>query len=88
MGIICSKQKQSSSGTEEQKKRVIIKPPEKDALYTRDQSWIGLKNLHNTCFINSVLQALSANNTFMGYLQLMEFLTEGSFAESLRTFLL
>ena len=91
MGKICSKQKQASPGgsqAEGQKKTVMIRVPEKGATYTREQAWVGLTNLHNTCFINAVLQCLSANNGFMGYLQHADFLVDATFTESLKLFLL
>ena len=56
MGKICSKEKKDNltkDTTANQNKTVIIKPPEKGHTYTREKDWVGLKNLHNTCFINS-----------------------------------
>lgn len=90
MGKICSKQKEASPGRSHQrehKKMVIIQQPDKSQVYTREHSWVGLKNLHNTCFINSVLQCFSANNGFMGYLHLVKFLVDATFTESLKFFL-
>lgn len=91
MGKICSKEKKGSlcsSRSKNYKKTVIIRPPEKGQIYTRETLWVGLKNLHNTCFINSVLQCFSGNNTLMGYMHNIEFIIEQSFTESLKKFLM
>ena len=91
MGKICSKEKKPSSSpsrSTEHKRTVIITAPEKGQIYTRETLWVGLKNLHNTCFINSVLQCFSANNTLMGYMQNIVFIIERSFTESLKKFLM
>lgn len=91
MGKICAKLKAASrpaSGkATEQKRLVVIRPPDKAGVFTRAQGGVGLKNLHNTCFANAVLQALAANNAFVGHLQNAEFLAEGTFTEGLQRFL-
>lgn len=57
MGKICSKDKNDGVSDKKRhgdhKKTVIFNAPDKDQTYTRGKDWVGLKNLHNTCFINS-----------------------------------
>lgn len=67
MGVICGK------SVVEKNNEVIRKtfvPPRVSQICVRNTGdWVGLKNLGNTCYINSVLQALAANDLFMGYLE-------------------
>lgn len=68
MGTICGKNGKEESNRSFTRKKVCLKRPDLLTTYTRKKEWIGFKNLHNTCYINSVLQCLAANNDFMGYL--------------------
>jgi len=92
MGGVCGKDKSPTNLKVERGKKYhnsikVVMPP-KDEVFTRKKEWVGLKNLHNTCYINSVLQSFSASNYFMGYIEHLQVNIEGTFTEKLRTFLL
>ena len=61
MGGVCGKEKKggksNSQVTKNQYNVKIIEPP-KGAISIRAGNWVGLKNLHNTCYINSGMAAV------------------------------
>lgn len=57
MGGVCGKNKESQGQKPQRSKyqhnSIKINTPPKAEIFTRKNEWIGLKNLHNTCYINS-----------------------------------
>jgi ubiquitin C-terminal hydrolase len=85
MGVICGK-------TILEKNNEVIRktfvPPQPNQICIRNTGdWLGLQNLGNTCYINSVIQVLAANNLFMGYLDNFPGLNDFSLTYSLRDLL-
>lgn len=87
MGTPCGKQSNNRpclpSPFDDPTKVKLVTPDPKES-HIRDGEWVGLKNLHNTCYINSVIQSFAANNMFMGYIEKMLRLKPDTFTAKLR----
>lgn len=54
MGTVCGRQAAKTSRKKKAHSNpVLVEQPSLDLVYTRTASWIGYKNLGNTCYINS-----------------------------------
>lgn len=70
MGGVCGKDKdplglKKERGTTHRNSIKVNKPPSSE-IFTRKQEWIGLKNLHNTCYISSGILPLTSAAMFFG----------------------
>ena len=86
MGVVCGKSVVEKN-TEVIRKTFV--PPNPSQICTRNTGdWLGLKNLGNSCYINSVIQSLAANNLLMGYIEKYPGLNDFSLTHALRKLLL
>ena len=54
MGTVCGKQSAKNIRKKKSSSQpVIVEQPSLDIVYRRTASWIGYKNLGNSCYINS-----------------------------------
>ena len=73
MGSICGKS--SKIPLERNQRRssvklpIIVAEPSMENIYTRQESWVGYKNLGNTCYINSGMNSHNVSIAVLGFLQ-------------------